>query len=287
MSADRFVRMRRTGALALVTVLTACSWFTDFKDQPKFDPWKSVSDTVAMRANPQNSVPIYGTFAPGYAVSRTALPGTIDSMASIANPVAPDARSLLNGRKYYTINCAVCHGYEGKGDGPVVAKGFPGIPLVGPASPAPGRTDGYIWGMIRNGRGLMPTYNRIEEFDRWDVVNYVRGLQGKYAVATGPVGLPGETGDKVPGFSQSGPTRPSPYYDRVGSQAGPWPTGMGINVKAGAESPVNAPADTAAARRAAPNAAPATAAPTNAAPAPAGAAPRPTATPASPTGGAR
>ena len=287
MSADRLVRVRRTGALALVTVLTACSWFTDFKDQPKFDPWKSVSDTVAMRANPQSSVPIYGTFAPGYAVSRAALPGTIDSMASIANPVAPDARSLLNGRKYYTINCAVCHGYEGKGDGPVVAKGFPGIPLVGPASPAPGRTDGYIWGMIRNGRGLMPTYNRIEEFDRWDVVNYVRGLQGRYAVATGPVGLPGETGDKVPGFSQSGPTRPSPYYDRVGSQAGPWPTGMGTNVKAGAESPVNAPLDTAAARRAAPNAAPAAATPTNAAPAPAGAAPRPTATPASPTGGAR
>ena len=70
MSADRLVRVRRTGALAFVTVLTACSWFTDFKDQPKYDPWKSVSDTVAMRANPQNSVPVYGTFAPGYAVSR-------------------------------------------------------------------------------------------------------------------------------------------------------------------------------------------------------------------------
>ena len=82
--------------------------------------------------------------------------------------------------------------------------------------------------MIRNGRGLMPTYNRIEEMDRWDVVNYVRGLQGRYAVATGPVGLPGETGDKVPGFSQSGPTRPSPYYNHAGSQAGPWPSGTGI-----------------------------------------------------------
>jgi mono/diheme cytochrome c family protein len=277
MSADRYVRARRTGALAFVTVLTACSWFTDFKDQPKFDPWKSVSDTVAMRANPQNSVPIYGTFAPGYAVSRTALPGTIDSMASIPNPVAPDARSLLNGRKYYTINCAVCHGYEGKGDGPVVAKGFPGIPLVGPASPAPGRTDGYIWGMIRNGRGLMPSYNRIEEYDRWDVVNYVRGLQGRYTVAIGPVGLPGETGDKVPGFSQSGPTRPSPYYDRVGSQAGPYPTGMGIRTAAGVDTTVKSRADTGAAHRAAPPAAPA----------PAGAAPRPTATPASPSGGAR
>jgi len=221
MSADRVMRLRRAGALALTIALSACSWFTDFKEQPKFDPWQSPNDSIPMRGNPQNSVPIYGSAAPGYAVSRASLPATIDSMAAIPNPVSADARSLLNGRKYYAINCAVCHGDAGKGDGPIVAKGFPPIPLVGPASPAPGRTDGYIWGMIRNGRGLMPSYNRIEELDRWDVVNYVRGLQGRYAVQTGPVGLPGETGDKLPGYSQTGPTRPSPYYVRAGSQAGP------------------------------------------------------------------
>ena len=62
-------------------------------------------------------------------------------------------------------------------------------------------SDGYIYGMIRNGRGAMPTYNRIEDMDRWDVVNYVRGLQGKLAepVPTGPVGYPGQTGDALPG----------------------------------------------------------------------------------------
>ncbi len=41
------------------------------------------------------------------------------------------------------------------------------------------RTDGYIFGMIRNGGVFMPTYNRIEEMDRWDVVNYVRALAGE------------------------------------------------------------------------------------------------------------
>jgi mono/diheme cytochrome c family protein len=217
------VRVRRAAGLALTfTVLGACSWFTDFKEQPKIDPWESPNDTTPFRGNPQNSVSLYGSFAPGYAVSRAALPATIDSMAGIANPIPADARSLLNGRKNYTINCAVCHGFEGKGDGPVVAKGFPGIPLVGPGSPTPARADGYIWGMMRNGRGLMPSYDRIEELDRWDVVNYVRGLQGKYTVAIGPVGLPGETGDKVPGYTQMGPTRPSPYYIHAGSQAGPF-----------------------------------------------------------------
>jgi mono/diheme cytochrome c family protein len=209
-------RVGRVGALMLVTVLTACSWFTDFKKQPKPNPWES-SDSVAMRGNPQNSVPVYGTLAPGYAVSRLALPGTIDSMASIPNPVPADARSLRNGHMYYSINCAVCHGDLGKGDGPVTKHGMFVLPLLGAS--AEGKTDGYIWGMMRNGRGAMPSYNRIEEMDRWDVVNYVRGLQGKYQVATGPVGLPGETGDKVPGYSQTGPTRPSPYYKHAGSQA--------------------------------------------------------------------
>jgi mono/diheme cytochrome c family protein len=268
------MRLRRAGALALTIALTACSWFTDFKQQPKVDPWESPSDTIPMRGNPQFSVPIYGSAAPGYAVSRASLPTTIDSMASIPNPVPADARSLLNGRKNYTINCAVCHGYEGKGDGPIVAKGFPPIPLVGPASPAPGRTDGYIWGMMRNGRGLMPSYNRIEELDRWDVVNYLRGLQGRYAVQIGPVGLPGETGDKVPGYSQTGPTRPSPYYVHAGSQAGP----PGASAGQRADSAARPAADSAGARRDS-STSPSTATPRGAAPT------QPTMTP--PPGGPR
>ena len=210
-------RLVRFAALALATTLGACSWFTDFKEQPKYDPWESQSDTIAMRGNPQFSVPVYGTLVPGYAVSRLAYPGTIDSMSTLQNSVPADARSLHNGRMYYQINCAVCHGDLGKGDGPVTKHGMYVPPLVGAS--AEGRTDGYIWGMMRNGRGGMPSYNRIEEMDRWDVVNYVRGIQGKYQVSTGPVGLPGETGDKVPGYSQMGPTRPSPYYRHAGSQA--------------------------------------------------------------------
>jgi mono/diheme cytochrome c family protein len=275
MNADRAMRLRRAGALALTIALTACSWFTDFKQQPKYDPWESPNDSIPMRGNPQFSVSIYGSAAPGYAVSRSNLPTTIDSMASIPNPIPADARSLLNGRKYFTINCAVCHGDLGRGDGPIVAKGFPGIPIAGPASPTAARTDGYIWGMIRNGRGLMPSYNRIEELDRWDVVNYVRGLQGRYAVQTGPVGLPGETGDKLPGYSEMGPTRPSPYYVHAGSQAGP----AARSGRAAADSAARSAVDSAAARRDSTAPRPSTAAPGGAAPT------QPAMTPT--TGGAR
>ena len=76
------------------------------------------------------------------------------------------------------------------------------------------RTDGYIFGMIRNGRGLMPTYNRIEEMDRWDVVNYVRALQGKIPGVDGrhvAGRIPGQTDRSVPGYTRTAPTRPAPY----------------------------------------------------------------------------
>ena len=219
MSADVNCRtVGRVSLFALVATLGACSWFTDFKEQPKHDPWETPNDSIPMRGNPQNSVSVYGTLAPGYAFSHAPAIATLDSMAAIPNPVPADPRSLHNGRMYYQINCAVCHGDAGKGDGPIMkAKAIFPPPLIGAS--AEGKTDGYIWAIIRNGRGAMPSYNRIEEMDRWDVVNYVRGLQGKYQVATGPVGLPGETGDKVPGYSQMGPTRPSPYYKHAGSQA--------------------------------------------------------------------
>ena len=62
--------------------------------------------------------------------------------------------------------------------------------------------------MMRNGRGLMPTYNRIEERDRWDVVNYLRALQGRVtgiAFETGPVAPPGVTGAALPSATQLAP----------------------------------------------------------------------------------
>lgn len=202
----------RTLALVMPLMLTACEWFTDFKRQPSIWTWEQVKDSTASRGNPQMSVPTTGTVMAGYQVSYSALPGTIDSLAGIPNPTPVSDSSLANGRKYYQINCAVCHGDAGMGDGPATKYGLPGINIT--TDVTKGRTDGYIFGMIRNGRGLMPPYNRIEEMDRWDVVNYLRGLQGANGkpVLVGPLAAPGVTGDKVPGPTRMGPTVPAPFF---------------------------------------------------------------------------
>jgi mono/diheme cytochrome c family protein len=199
-------------ALVILSVapLGACEWFTDFKRQPSVVTWERL-DSAGVRGNPQSSVPITGSVVPGFAVSYSNSMQTIDSMSALVNPTPPDSASLVNGHKYYVINCAVCHGMTGKGDGTAIKYGVFPFPLV--SGPALSRTDGYIFGMIRNGRGNMPPYNRIEEKDRWDVVNYVRGLQGKLpaAVATGPLAVPGFTGASLPGATTLGPTRPVPH----------------------------------------------------------------------------
>jgi hypothetical protein len=132
--------------------------------------------------------------------------------ALLTNPTPVSPASLANGRKYYQINCAVCHGDAGLGNGPAVKYGMAGINIV--MDVTKGRPDGYIYGIIRNGRGLMPTYNRIEEMDRWDVVNYVRALQGRVAntAGVGPTGYPGQNGSTVPSYTVTAPTRPAPHW---------------------------------------------------------------------------
>jgi mono/diheme cytochrome c family protein len=225
---DTLPRVTRGLVVALLPLaFGACTWFSDFKRQPAIEPWEPMSQndndtTHAPRGAPRYSVPISGVEVagngvPGYGISYSALPATIDSFSTIANPVAVDARSLENGRKYFQINCAVCHGASGNGIGSKMMKYGFGISLT--TGTALTRSDGYLFGMVRNGRGLMPSYNRIEHMDRWDLVNYLRALQGKTALQadTTPEGYAGQNGTTVPGPTLTAPTRPAPFVKPVAS----------------------------------------------------------------------
>ncbi len=146
-----------------------------------------------------------------YAMLRLPAPGTVpvsspmgdlpghfssdklDSVAAtLTNPYAAagaTAAVLARGRTEFNNNCFVCHGPAGAGNGPVVqqAKGadgksyprFPFAPAINGAATA-ARSDGYIYGVIAAGRGLMPPYgSRVTHLDRWAVVEYVRSLQAQ------------------------------------------------------------------------------------------------------------
>ncbi len=195
--------IRRTlGVLVLPLALAACDpndWLTDMKQQPSVNTWQAFSmdsltgETTPFRGNPQGSVPMTGLTVASWEVSYTPSMQAVDSLSRVPNPVEADARSIANGHRLYQVNCAVCHGELGDANGTLrqlnPAYGF--APAINGAATA-ARSDGYLWGMLRNGRGLMASFNRISESERWDIVNYVRGLQGKYPVPTGQVVRPGE-----------------------------------------------------------------------------------------------
>ena len=107
---------------------------------------------------------------------------------SLTNPVPATPESLARGEQLYERVCIVCHGPDGKGTTGYIYERHPlraAYPLDGDA--AMGRTDGYLYGMIRVGRGVMPAYgHQIGHYDRWHVVNYVRLLQGFEPAADEP-----------------------------------------------------------------------------------------------------
>jgi mono/diheme cytochrome c family protein len=84
---------------------------------------------------------------------------------------------LARGRERYEIDCAVCHGLAGYGDGMIVKRGF---------SPPPSyhRDDvrnqpvGFYFDVITNGYGAMASYAaQVSEQDRWAIIAYIRALQ--------------------------------------------------------------------------------------------------------------
>src|SRR5438309_11885068 len=95
-------RAIRIALIACLGVLASCSWFTDFKEQPKIDPWDARPDSGPSRGQPQGSVSVYGSMAPEFAYARTSL--AVESMAGLANPIAPDSESVTRGRQYYQID---------------------------------------------------------------------------------------------------------------------------------------------------------------------------------------
>jgi len=110
---------------------------------------------------------------------------TTTEQDAVPNPVASSLASLKRGEELYNRTCATCHGMEGGGDGPVAGPPFGQgpfgmvLPIGGQMSVARALTDGHIYATITLGRGRMPSYRRISPEDRWNVVNYVRDLNGQ------------------------------------------------------------------------------------------------------------
>ena len=100
--------------------------------------------------------------------------------AKAQNPVKSSAESLARAKKWWSLDCAMCHGANGDGKGET-AKDMK-LNMVDFTNPntMKDRSDGEIYYIIKNGHNDMPAEGpRIKTEDGWDLVNYVRSLAKK------------------------------------------------------------------------------------------------------------
>jgi len=158
------------------TLLAQVPWFDHMIASRAVFPYSTAG---VPRNTPPGTVPVTGgevDWSAEWAVGNTT---TADAQANPTSGI-PTAR----GDTLYHTYCGVCHGVAGAGDGPVGPK------VAAPSLLTPraiGYSDGYLYSIVRYGRGIMGKYGDkiTRQDDRWQVVNYVRQLQ---AGAVAPAG---------------------------------------------------------------------------------------------------
>lgn len=84
---------------------------------------------------------------------------------------------MARGQERFSINCAVCHGATGGGNGVTSKYGWPNIANYHDKRIVE-MADGEIYNTITNGKNSMMGYGaNLSVEDRWAIVTYVRALQ--------------------------------------------------------------------------------------------------------------
>ena len=154
--------LRQTLAVLLLAA-SGCEsdWRTDMWYQPSHRPEDSP------RPEPKYSVQLG---AGPFVADR-------DDATDLQNPTRRDVLSVGRGEAIFHDRCSACHGAQGHGGGPV-SKFFPPAPDLAYVT-VKQRSDGYIFGTITFGGPAMPPLGEgLTAGDRWDVVNFVRTIQG-------------------------------------------------------------------------------------------------------------
>lgn len=140
--------------------------------------------------------------------------GGPEDRGSVPPTIAADAASFANGQALFAQHCTVCHGPQGRGDGPN-APGFDPRPtdFVHPA--AAERSDAALLAAITqgvSGSGMPPWGEVLDERARRDLVVYLRGLNpltGGRALVPAPSVVARATADTDPAPTLAAGSTPS------------------------------------------------------------------------------
>lgn len=148
--------------------------FPDMDRQPKY---KSQTATAFFPDGRADRPPVPGSVPFELPVENPyLLTGKMGDKWGDGIPVEVTPELLQRGRERFDINCAVCHGATGKGNGITSQYGLAGAANYH-LDTFRAMADGQIYSTIVHGKGNMLGYPHITLQDRWAIVAYVRALQ--------------------------------------------------------------------------------------------------------------
>lgn len=130
-----------------------------------------------------NGAPAAGTIKRGEMFAYT-LPNDSNGYrmsSAVKNPVdSMSGAEMAEAGRLYNINCGVCHGEKGTGNGPLAERIGAVANLTLPNYVS--MTDGTMFHSITYGKNNMGSYaSQLNRKQRWQVISYVRTLQPKAA----------------------------------------------------------------------------------------------------------
>lgn len=208
--------MKNIKALSIIAAVVGVTTFAGCsgKDQPgrvympdmaysrAYESYQGHDSTVVTRdvskrggsAIYYNATPVPGSIKRGelFPYDGVNTPEGYTKSATVVNPIKDmSVIEMPEAKRLYQINCAICHGDKGNGQGPLAVSGkFGGIAnLTLPMYTS--MTDGTMFHSITYGRGLMGSYaSQLDRRQRWMVINYLRKLQGNPEAAATETATP-------------------------------------------------------------------------------------------------
>ncbi len=126
-------------------------------------------------------LPVMGTVARAKALPDHLVEGDTNAYKTFTTSDRFNAAELAEGKRLFLIHCAICHGPNMDGQGPIYANGkFAALPA--PLKDAKYHTMpvGQMYAAIKYGKNAMGSYaSQLDTRQRWQVIAYIKKFQSE------------------------------------------------------------------------------------------------------------
>ena len=131
---------------------------------------------------------------------------------TMKNPVKSTPQTRARAKEIYNVDCALCHGENGNGK--TSASKAMELSLGDWTNPKTlaARSDGELFGVIRNGKGKMPpeAEGRAKDYEVWSLLHYIRSMASNAEPAAAPAPAPVTPEPATPTPSTAAPAPAAP-----------------------------------------------------------------------------